>query len=243
MNEDQAVAETNAVTDAPATETKLSKEAARAANITTVDMLDGDGKPTGRLVEFGKNRKLSKETFADDKGIGVRFDFINGQTRVFYIPDALLHKLAAHGAMQKIGDEMAGIDDIDDGVMAIDDLIDRLYNGEWAAKREASAMAGASILAKALVELQGKTIEEVRAFLSDKNQAQKLALRNNPRVLPIVTRLEAEKAAKSTSKKATAPVVDTDSLLNDLASGTAPAVTSTEPAPKAKGKKAADAAA
>lgn len=216
--------------DNAATEsTEVTKATKKEKDLIIINMLDAEGNPTGRLVEFGQKRKLQKTTFTDEKGIGVRLDFVNGQTRVVYIPEVLLHQFALHGASQKLGDEIAGIDDIEDCVMAVDDLTDRLYNGEWAAKREASAMAGASILAKALVELQGKTIQEVRAFLSDKNHAQKLALRNNPRVLPIVTRMEAEK----NSKKKAGPVVDTDSLLNDLAAGVAPALTSTEGAPVA----------
>ena len=51
-------------------------------------------------------------------------------------------KFAAHGAEQKLGDEIAGLEDVDDCVIAIDSLIDRLYNGEWSVKREAGGMAG-----------------------------------------------------------------------------------------------------
>ena len=153
--------------------------------------------------------------------MGVRLDFVNGETRTFYLPEAMLHKFAAHGAEQKLGDETAGIAEIDDMVMAIDDLIDRLYNLEWAAKREASAMAGASILAKALVQVGGKPLAEVRAFLANMTQAQKLALRDNPKIAPVVQALEAEKAK---NKKPTA-AIDTDSLLDALAGTTTTAET------------------
>lgn len=178
-----------------------------------------------RIVEFAGKRKLLKSGFVDDKGMGVRLDFSNGQTRNFYLPESLLERFAVHGAEQKLGDEIAGVDDVDDCVLAIDDLIDRLYNGEWSVKREASGIAGASVLAKALVESSGKTMNEVRAFLSDKSHAQKVAMRNNPQIKPIVDRLEAEKQAKKKPGKS----IDTDSLLDALASGTPVAVTSTEP--------------
>lgn len=195
-----------------------------APELNIVDMLDANGQPTGRLVEFSGKRKMLKESGVDAKGIYVRLDFVNGQSRQFYLPEALLEKFAAHGAEQKLGDEMAGVDDIDDCVMAIDDLIDRLYEGNWAAKREANAMAGASILAKAMVQQSGKDLAVVRAFLGTLSHAQKVALRANKTIAPIVAELEALKS----SKKKPGPVVDTDSLLDALTSGAA--LTSTQTA-------------
>ena len=108
------------------------------------------------------------------------------------------------------GDEIAGLDDVGDCVLAVDELIDRLYNGEWGVKREANGMAGTSTLLKALVEHTGKTVEQIKAFLANKSQAEKVALRNNAKIKPIVERIEAEKAAKKTN-------VDTDAMLGELA--------------------------
>lgn len=180
----------------------------------------------GRDVEFPGKRKLQKTPIADERGIGVKLDFVNGETRDFIVPADLLHKFAVHGAEQKLGDEIAGVDDIDDCVLAIDELIDRLYEGNWGAKREVNAMAGASILAKALVETSGKTLDEVRHFLKDKSQAQKVALRANAKIAPVIQRLEAEKAEKS--KRKPQNPVDTDSLLDALANGPVALPTSTE---------------
>lgn len=205
--------------------TENTKKVKAQPELTIVDMLDAQGNKTGRLVEFTGKRKLLKDSFVDGKGIGVRLDFVNGQSREFRLPEALIEKFAAHGAEQKLGDELAGVDDIDDCVMAIDDLIDRLYEGNWTAKREANAMAGASILAKALCEQSGKDLAVVRAYLSNKTHAEKVALRNNAAIAPIVARLEAAKNAK---KKA-APAVDTDSLLADLAAGNVGTPVSTQP--------------
>ena len=176
--------------------------------VNTVTMSDG------RVVDFVGKRKLLKESSVAANGaIQTRLDFINGETRTFTIPEALLAKFASHGAEQKLGDEIAGVEDIDDAVMAVDELIDRLYNGEWGIQRDKSGLAGASILMRALVESTGKSAEDIKRFLSDKTAAQKAALRTNPKIKPIVDRLEAEKAAKS-SKKADA--VDTDALLAKL---------------------------
>jgi hypothetical protein len=179
------------------------------AELNMVTMTDG------RIVEFAGKRKLLKSSFTDEKGLGVRLDFVNGETRVFYLPEALLHKFAVHGAEQKLGDETAGVADPDDMVMAIDDLIDRLYNNEWSVKREAGAMAGASVLAKALVQVSGKSLDAIRTFLSTMSHAEKVAMRNNPKLAPIVAELEAAKA----KNKKPGVAIDTDSLLDALSNG------------------------
>ena len=172
--------------------------------VETVTMTDG------RVVDFAGKRKLLKESSVNTDGkVQVRLDFRNGETRLFSIPDALLNKFAAHGAEQKLGDEIAGLTDVEDCVLAVDELIDRLYNGEWSIKREANGMAGTSVLVRALVEHTGKTVEQIKQFLSGKSQAEKVALRNNPKIKPIVERIEAEKASKKAN-------VDTDAMLGEL---------------------------
>ena len=188
--------------------TATAKPVKKEPTINTVTLTDG------RIVDFvGKRKLLKASEVTPDGKIQTTLDFVNGETRTFTIPDALLAKFASHGAEQKLGDEIAGVEDIEDAVMAIDDLIDRLYNGEWGVARDKSGLAGASILMRALVESTGKTAEEIKKFLSDKTAAQKAALRTNPKIKPIVDRLEAEKAAKSAKK---ADAVDTDALLNEL---------------------------
>lgn len=172
--------------------------------VTTVTMTDG------RVVDFPGKRRLIKESkIADDGTITVRLDFVNGETRTFTVPHSLLAKFAAHGAEQKLGDETAGLVDTDDAVMAVDELVERLNAGEWGVKRESNGMAGASVLAKALVEHTGKSMEQIKQFLSGKSQAEKTALRANPKIKPIIERLESEKASKAAK-------VDTDALLNEL---------------------------
>lgn len=188
--------------------TATAKPVKKGPTINTVTLTDG------RIVDFvGKRKLLKASEVTPDGKIQTTLDFVNGETRTFTIPDALLAKFASHGAEQKLGDEIAGVDDIEDAVLAIDDLIDRLYNGEWGVARDKSGLAGASILMRALVESTGKAAEEIKKFLADKTTAQKAALRTNPKIKPIVDRLEAEKAAKSAKK---ADAVDTDALLNQL---------------------------
>lgn len=185
----------------------------QAPRITTVTMQDG------RVVEFvGKRQILKESIFTPDGKAQVRLDFVNGETRLFTVPDSMLLQFAAHGAEQKLGDEVSGLKgeggkeaDIDDKVLAIDELIERLYNGEWSVRREGS-VAGTSVLIRALVEMYAgaKSVEEIKAFLKSKSQAEKMALRQNPRIKPIVDRLEAEKVAAAAKK------FDTDKLLAEL---------------------------
>lgn len=193
---------TEVSTAAPATN---GAAATSKASAEVVKMTDG------REVEFAGKRKLLKESIFNEDGTlqGIRLDFRNGETRFFVIPGALFYRFAAHGAEQKLGDETAGIDDVDDQVLEVDELITRLNNNEWNVKREGGGMAGTSILLKALVEFSGKTVEQIKEFLKSKSQAEKLALRNHPQVKTIIDRIENEKLAKSAK-------VDTGALLASL---------------------------
>jgi len=164
----------------------------------------------GREVEFVGKRKLLKESILNEGELpAVRLDFRNGETRLFTVSAALLARFAAHGAEQKLGDETAGVDDIDDMVLGVDELIERLNQGEWSTKREGSGMAGTSVLLKALVEYSGKSIEDTKIFLKKLSQKDKLALRSSAKLKPIVDRMEAEKASKVAN-------VDTEALLAGL---------------------------
>ena len=188
--------------------------------ITTVKMDDG------RVVDFPGKRKLQKTSTISAEGVvTVRMDFLNGETRTFTVPASLVARFAAHGAEQKLGDQIAGLKgkdggdaDIDDCVFAIDELTDRLNKGEWSLTAAAgNGMAGSSVLAKALVEHTGKPMDKIKEFLSSKTHAEKVALRGNDKLKVIVERLEAEKAARSTSKGSP---VDTNALLGELEAAT-----------------------
>lgn len=174
-------------------------------SVETVTMDDG------RVVEFtGKKKLIKTSIFGADGVVTIRLDWRNGETRTFPVPASLLLKFAAHGAEQKLGDEIAGVEAVEDCVQAVDELIERLNSGEFNQKREANGLNGASILAKALVKAYNKTPEAIRAFLSTKSAAEKSALRDSAKLRPIIAELEAEKASKRKNK------VDTDQLLAGL---------------------------
>lgn len=179
-------------------------------------------------------KKLIKDHYFDSEGHPhVELFFRNGEHRDFRLPETLLLKFAAHGAEQKLGDNVAGTPDIDDMVVATDSLLARLHKGEWSAERE-GGFAGTSVLMKALTlyrlrkdgifppsvdaspedktvytQLFAEKLAKVKEFLADKDQNAKLALRASPQLKPIVDELEAEKLAKVQK-------VDTDALLAAL---------------------------
>ena len=185
---------------------------AKATKKTEYELVKMDD---GTEVSFPGKRRLLKSTSVSADGFTVttRFDFRNGEVRHFAIEanQGLFAKFTAHGIEQKIGDEVAGLDDIDDMILAVDEVIERLQAGEWTAKRESSGLAGTSVLARALVQQTGKTPAVIKEFLKGKSNAEKLALRKNPKIAPIIAELEAKKKVKEKA------AVDTEALLDELA--------------------------
>lgn len=169
----------------------------------------------GSVVEFNKRQKLLKTSTIDtDAGtVFVRLDFANGEIRNCTIPASLILRAAAHGAEQKLGDATAGEADIADAILSVEEVIARLEAGDWNQPRAAGSNTGTSILIQALVEVSGKDVAEIKAFLENKTQADKLALRRTDQLRPVVERLEAEKASRSKN------AVDTSALLGELGLG------------------------
>jgi len=169
------------------------------------------------VVFSGAKKKLIKNTVADESGaFNTTLYFRNGRILTFTAPESLLDQFAMHGIDQKLGDSIAGIVDTDDAVLAMEETITRLQNGEWAVKRKSSELAGGSILLRALVEYSGQDVEKVKEFLSAKTHAEKFALRKNAGVKAIVDRLEDEKAARLAEKDTGKPAIDSSALLSEL---------------------------
>lgn len=166
----------------------------------------------GRKVQFAGKRKMNKEYLVNDEQMEVvaRFDFLNGETRSFTVPTSLLLKFAGHGALQKIGDETAGEEDVDDMLVAVDSIIGNLSQGLWTTRVAGDGFSGASVVIKALVEASGKTVQEIKDYLQgklDQAKAKGETLTRNSlyasfrspksKVGQIIQRLEQEKAEKS----------------------------------------------
>ena len=202
----------------------MSESKAKAARAETV--IEQVTMEDGREVGFAGKRRLNKSTEVIDGQAHVRFDLRNGKPFLFNVAQSgLLIELACHGASQKIGDETAGETDLDDMAVAIEDMIARLNRGEWTAKRTGAgdSFSGASVVIRAICEVTGKSVEEVKAYLQRKldeaeaagNKLTRRALYDsfrapNSKTGVVIERLEREKAAKT-------PAVDADALLADLA--------------------------
>ena len=195
-------------------ETETKAKAKPETVYETVEMSDG------RKVAFAGNRKVDKTvTVHEDGNVTVRLDFRNGETRSLSTTELardVILQACGHGLSQKIGDNFAGVKEVDDMVLETDDMLTRLRAGDWSIQREAGdSAAGASVVIKALVEHTGKTVAEIKAFLQgklDKAKAanQKLSrqdLYNSFRVpsspvAGIIKRLEEERMAKSAKANA-----------------------------------------
>lgn len=182
----------------------------------------------GREVEFPSSRKTDKTIIVDEATgrVTVRFDFVNGKTRSISsdeMPAATALYATGHGIAQKGGDEYSGVKEVEDMVLAVEDVFARLRAGDWAAQREAGdSTAGASIVIRALMEATGKPLEFIKSFLQGKLDAakargEKLSRQDlynsfrNPASATgkIIKRLEEEKAAKGTK-------VDANELLSEI---------------------------
>jgi len=193
------------------------KTAKPKAEVEKVSMSDG------RVVDFAGKRKMLKEVIISGSDVAVRFDFRNGETRRFDVPESLFAQFAGHGASQKIGDETAGEEDVDDMVVAVDTIIDRLSKGDWgAARATGDGFSGASVVIKAIAEVTGKSAQDVKDFLQSKLDADKAKGGNLTRAAlyasfrnptsktgQVIERLERDKKSKNNA-------VDADALLGEL---------------------------
>lgn len=157
----------------------------------------------GSTVEFAGDQRINTRDWTN--GQGVDFLFRSGQILPVDVnTGGLKDKFAVHGATQKYRDEAAGLKDAKDAYEALKSLNERLATGEWTVKREGSGFAGQSILVQAMVKAYAgsKTADDVRTFLANVTQAEKLKLRGHPKIKPFVDELEKEKADKSDARSA-----------------------------------------
>lgn len=196
--------------------------------VTLIKMEDG------REVGFAGNRKMVKDYILDESkivldgdtlvlsagAISTLIDFRNGKSVKLSVPLSLVPQGCGHGFVQKQGDEAASEKEVDDAYLAVEELTNRLANGDWTVEREAGGFSGASVVIQAILEAKQEsdptyTIDKVKEGLqkildADKAKAdaegRKPMTRNalyasfrNPtsKVGKIVKRLEEEKAAKA----------------------------------------------
>jgi len=113
----------------------------------------------------------------------------------------MLQYATMHGLKQKLVDaaaiscnqETGRPATIDDKYEAVKAIFDRLSIGLWNKPRESGAAVAGGLLFKALCRMYDtKTPEIIREFLAKKSNAEKTALRKNPRVAAIIEEIKAE---------------------------------------------------
>lgn len=146
----------------------------------------------------------------------------NGQVaaiRLHSLTPEILAQAALHGLKQKLVDAAAISRNPDTGKPASPDdkwaavmeVYERITSpgGTWNKTREGGAGGSGGLLFRALVRMYpAKTPDALREYLDGKTDAEKTALRKNPKVAAVIDEIRAE------SGKAGA--VDTDELLGEL---------------------------
>lgn len=176
----------------------------------------------GREVEFPGKRKMDKTVIIEGNTVNVRFDFRNGATRSLPISELkseIQLNLLGHGGSQKCGDSAAGEETVEDMVLSVEKTIDQLKQGQWAIARAAGdSFRGGSVVIKALCEVTGKPVDAIKAFIDKKIEAMKVSrqalyasFRADPKVGPVIERLEKESSKPSN--------VDTGGLLDEISAG------------------------
>ena len=150
-------------------------------------------------------------TFANGEILRVYFDALSQPIR-----DAAM----VHGLKQKLCDAAAISRDpatgktatIETKYAAVREVFDRITSadGTWNKIREGGSSSG-GLLLTALIRMYAgrKTRDDLTAFLSSKTDAEKTALRKNPKIAAIIDEIKAERATDDEG-------VDSDAILDEL---------------------------
>lgn len=154
------------------------------------------------------------------EAVGLNLSFANGELLSIdheRLSTEVVRHAIYHGLKQKLVDaaaisrnpETGRAATVEDKYQAVRAVYDRLLAGAWNASREGGGNAGGLLLQALCRMYQGrKTPDELKAFLADKTDAEKTALRKNPRVAQIIEEIRAEQGKAAN--------IDTDELLGEL---------------------------
>ena len=156
----------------------------------------------------------------DGRPCALHLQFANGNALTIaasQLANNIMEQALFHGLKQKLVDaaaisrnpETGRAASVEDKYQAVKTVYDRLLAGQWNAVREGGGATG-GLLLQALVRMYAgrKTADELKAFLADKSDAEKTALRKNPRVAQIIEDIRAEQGKAAN--------IDTDELLSEL---------------------------
>lgn len=147
-------------------------------------------------------------TFANGETLTMRADALNSDVQQYAMMHGLKQKLVDAAAISR-NPETGRAATVEDKYQAVNVVYNRLLSGQWNATREGGGNVG-GLLAQALTRMYAgrKTAEDIKAFLAEKTDAEKTALRKNPRVAQIIEEIRAEQGKAAN--------IDTDELLGEL---------------------------
>ena len=148
-------------------------------------------------------------TFANGENLIMLGEALNIDVQQYAMMHGLKQKLVDAAAISR-NPETGRPTTVEDKYQAVKTVYDRLLAGQWNATREGGGGATGGLLLQALVRMYAgrKTVDELKAFLADKSDAEKTALRKNPRVAQIIDDIRAEQGKAAN--------IDTDELLGEL---------------------------
>lgn len=151
----------------------------------------------------------AKVKFCDKSAEGsvCTFKFGNGTTLTFDTStcDAEMQTdLAAHGALQKIGDSYAGANgDYEYAIASAQRIIQNLQDGNWKTQREGGTSAPRlSELAEAVAKIKGFDLARATEIVTALDEDQRKVLRGKDAVKAAIAQVRYEKAAAKASSAA-----------------------------------------
>lgn len=147
-------------------------------------------------------------SFANGETLMIHGDALHTDVQQYALMHGLKQKLVDAAAISR-NPETGRAATVEDKFQAVKTVYDRLLTGSWNAIREGGTATG-GLLLQALCRMYDgrKTADELKAFLADKSDAEKTALRKNPRVAAIIEDIRAEQGKTAN--------IDTDELLGEL---------------------------
>lgn len=156
-----------------------------------------------------------------DAALGlIQLAFKNGKTlsiETAKLSPEIATQALLHGLKQKLVDAAAISRDLETGRSAtVDDkyeavrvVVERLLAGQWNAGRgEGSGSSGGLLYRALLAVYPDRTPEQIKNFLEKKSDAEKTALRANPKIAAAIEQIRAESGKKAN--------IDTEELLKGL---------------------------
>jgi len=149
-----------------------------------------------------------KLTFGNGDIIELHADRVNPDIQIAAMMHGFKQKLVDAGAISR-NPETGRAASVEDKYNAVKTVFDRLLTGQWNATREGGGATG-GLLLQALCRMYDgrKTPDELRDYLAGKSDAEKTALRKNPKVATIIDTIRVE-SGKSAG-------IDSEEMLDEL---------------------------